>query len=324
MEATLAPIAEQIRSGDIEGARSALASAPRTDDTKHSLAFLEGYLAEREYDRERALELYDGVLEEDPNHLETAFRAALLHDQNGDDDEAIELYSRCVSEPPSPLAAMLNLALLYEENGEYAAAEALARTVLNEHPNHVRARQILRSAESSAVMIYDDDGAGSRESRHSLLDQPISDFELSVRSRNCLRQMNIRTLGDLLRTTEAELMSYRNFGETSLAEIKAMLGQRGLELGQAAFPTAPATATARRAPEPMAAETPASARRPIAELELSVRSRKALQRLGVTTVGELLQHSEAELMSVKNFGLTSLSEIRQQLAKLGLNLKGSV
>ena len=45
--------------------------------------------------------------------------------------------------------------------------------------------------------------------------------------------MNIRTLGDLLQTTEQELLSYKNFGETSLNEIKALLAQKGLRLGQA-------------------------------------------------------------------------------------------
>src|SRR5438034_8316315 len=52
------------------------------------------------------------------------------------------------------------------------------------------------------------------------LEIPVTDFELSVRSRNCLRKMNIRTLGDLTRTTEAALLASKNFGETSLSEIK--------------------------------------------------------------------------------------------------------
>ena len=59
-----------------------------------------------------------------------------------------------------------------------------------------------------------------------------TDFELSVRARNCLKKMQIRTLGDLLRISEAELLSYKNFGETSLTEIKTMLASKGLRLGQ--------------------------------------------------------------------------------------------
>lgn len=320
MEATLEPIVDKIRCGDLDAARQALSSTPRSDENKHDLDFLEGFVTESEYDNRRAMDTYDRILEENPEHMDATFRAALLHDQCGDDEIAIELYSKCIEETPAPVNAMLNLAILLEEGDRCAEAEALAATVLNEHPNHVRARQILNSAKSSATMIYDDHSSREQDGHHAILDQPISDFELSVRSRNCLRQMSIRTLDDLLRTTEAELMSYRNFGDTSLSEIKAMLTNRGLELGQSARPTL--------APLAMQAtstigETPLAAQRSIAELELSVRARKALQRLGATTIGELTAHSEAELMAVKNFGVTSLDEIQQQLAKLGIGLKRS-
>src|SRR5207302_9180518 len=64
------------------------------------------------------------------------------------------------------------------------------------------------------------------------LEIPVTDFELSVRSRNCLKKMNIRTLGDLTRVTEQQLLSSKNFGETSLSEIKEMMGTKGLRLGQ--------------------------------------------------------------------------------------------
>ena len=61
--------------------------------------------------------------------------------------------------------------------------------------------------------------------------------------------MNIKSLGDLLRTTEQELLSYKNFGETSLNEIKALLAQKGLRLGQAAED---GKARGRRTPRPAA------------------------------------------------------------------------
>jgi len=156
------------------------------------------------------------------------------------------------------------------------------------------------------------------------MDMPITDFELSVRSRNCLRQMNLRTIGDLLRTTEAELLAYKNFGETSLCEIQALLTQRGIKLGQALQVKAPPVEPAAMFVHQPGAESSSSsvhARRPISELELSVRSRKALQRLGATTLGELAMRSEPELMTVKNFGQTSLNEIKRQLALYGLSLR---
>ena len=60
---------------------------------------------------------------------------------------------------------------------------------------------------------------------------------------------------------------------------------------------------------------------PLSELDLSVRSAKCMTMLGLETVGELLKHSEEELMGAKNFGATSMHEIQQRLATLGLSLK---
>ena len=82
-------------------------------------------------------------------------------------------------------------------------------------------------------MIYDEEKEKMKTRHHQTLEIPISDFELSVRSRNCLRKMNIYTIGDLLNITEAELLSYKNFGETSLREIKIILEAKGLFLGMA-------------------------------------------------------------------------------------------
>ena len=61
----------------------------------------------------------------------------------------------------------------------------------------------------------------------------------------------------------------------------------------------------------------------LSELELSVRSRKCMQRLGLVTIGDLCDQSEGALLECKNFGQTSLNEIKQKLANLGLKLKDS-
>jgi DNA-directed RNA polymerase subunit alpha len=60
---------------------------------------------------------------------------------------------------------------------------------------------------------------------------PISELELSVRSANCLREANIKTLADLVEKTEAEMLSYRNFGKKSLNEVVNLLKSMGLSLG---------------------------------------------------------------------------------------------
>lgn len=60
---------------------------------------------------------------------------------------------------------------------------------------------------------------------------PISELELSVRSSNCLREARIKTLGDLVKRSELEMLKYRNFGKKSLAEINKILVSMGLSLG---------------------------------------------------------------------------------------------
>jgi DNA-directed RNA polymerase subunit alpha len=64
-----------------------------------------------------------------------------------------------------------------------------------------------------------------------LLDTPVEELELSVRSSNCLRNANIKTIGDLTRRTEEEIAKTRNFGKKSLQEIKEKLRDRNLALG---------------------------------------------------------------------------------------------
>jgi len=60
---------------------------------------------------------------------------------------------------------------------------------------------------------------------------PISELELSVRSANCLREASIKIVADLVEKTEAQMLSYRNFGKKSLVEIVNLLKGMGLSLG---------------------------------------------------------------------------------------------
>ena len=70
------------------------------------------------------------------------------------------------------------------------------------------------------------------EELRAILDMPISQLELSVRASNCLETMNISTLRELIRMREDDLLRIRNFGQTSLDELKAKLVDMNLELGQ--------------------------------------------------------------------------------------------
>ena len=78
-----------------------------------------------------------------------------------------------------------------------------------------------------------DEGAVDEEDARvrAILDTPVEELELSVRSSNCLRNANIRSIGDLTRRTEDEIAKTRNFGKKSLQEIKDKLQERGLDLG---------------------------------------------------------------------------------------------
>ncbi|MCX7774759.1 MAG: DNA-directed RNA polymerase subunit alpha [Spirochaetaceae bacterium] len=69
------------------------------------------------------------------------------------------------------------------------------------------------------------------EKVQQILNMPVEDMELSVRSLNCLKNANIKTVGDLTRKTEEEIAKTRNFGKKSLSEIKEKLSQWNLTLG---------------------------------------------------------------------------------------------
>jgi DNA-directed RNA polymerase subunit alpha len=287
-----------------------------------------GLDSEKESNHEKSVDFYERALNENPDHELAAFRLAVLYDRRADDAKAIELYERICTSPPVHLNALLNLAVLYEDNNHYDEAHRCLEAVLLTDPNHPRARLYMKDVESARSMYYDDDDHRGGN-RNAVLDIPVTDFELSVRSRNCLKKMNIRSLGDLLKTTEQELLSYKNFGETSLNEIKALLGQKGLRLGQAAEGAAPVlvdadvqSLTAPRRPSVVTGDIPTEIlAKGVGDLQLSVRSRKALQRLNINTIGELASRTEDELLGCKNFGLTSLNEIKQQLTEMGLGLR---
>jgi DNA-directed RNA polymerase subunit alpha len=134
--------------------------------------------------------------------------------------------------------------------------------------------------------------------------------------------MNIRTLGDLTRISEQQLLSSKNFGETSLGEIKQILSAKGLRLGQALeqggghferrFPSS----------APLSDAEQAVLNKSVSELNLSVRARKCMNRLGINNIGELIQRTADELLESKNFGMTSLNEVREKLRSMGLTLRG--
>ena len=80
-------------------------------------------------------------------------------------------------------------------------------------------------------VIGTDDSDEGDESITKLLQTPVEELELSVRSSNCLKNANIRTIGELTKKTEDDIAKTRNFGKKSLAEIKEKLQEWNLTLG---------------------------------------------------------------------------------------------
>ncbi len=263
--------------------------------------------------------LYERAVEADRQHTGALFGLALENDRRGNDESALDLYKRSAARFPSHEGALINLGLLYEDRGQFGRASQCYRRILDSFPDHPRASLFFKDARASDSMYYDEDAARKRDRMSQVLALPVTDFELSVRSRNCLQKMGIMTLGDLCRCTEQELLASKNFGETSLVEIRDMLASKGLRLGQ--------LATERHALESfvsdsLSADEQARMSRSISELSLSVRARKCMIRLGISTIGELLRRTGDELLECKNFGVTSLNEVRDKLATHGLKLRG--
>jgi DNA-directed RNA polymerase subunit alpha len=263
--------------------------------------------------------LYERAVEVDHNHPGALFGLALENDRRGNDDTAMELYKLAANRFPSFVSPLMNLGLMHEDREQYDRAAQCYQRVLDVYPDHARAALFFKDTEASHEQFYDEDAQKKRDRIGQILNIPVTDFELSVRSRNCLQKMGINTLGDLCRSTEAELLASKNFGETSLVEIKEMLSSKGLRLGQLAAERAP---TDILEPEMLSADEQALLAKPVADLNLSVRARKCMIRLGINTISDLVRRTGDDLLECKNFGVTSLNEVREKLSALGLKLRG--
>lgn len=310
------------RAGHVEQAQKILGGLEKLASSSAEYHYQRGSLLATEGELPHAAAEFEKALSLDRDHTGALFELAYINDLYGNDETAVEYYKRCTQRPPVPLAALINLGVLYEDEMRFREAESCYRQVLAFDPNHPRARLFFKDCRASKDMYYDEEAERGFTVLRQLLEIPVTDFELSVRSRNCLRKMNIRTLGDLTRTTEAALLASKNFGETSLSEIKEMMASKGLRLGMALEGGERAANDMRVDPvEELTQEEKALLAKPIADLNLSVRARKCMTKLGIQTVGELIVHTGDELMECKNFGVTSLNEVREKLAEFNLKLK---
>ena len=87
------------------------------------------------------------------------------------------------------------------------------------------------------------------------------------------------------------------------------------------FETTAATTTGQSVQPGFVSNGPPQGAAVFGDLNLTVRSRKCLSRLGIATVAELVAKSADELLTVRNFGVTSLNEIRAKLTEVGMALR---
>jgi len=295
------------------------------DAAAHNAEFYyqEGALAEAEGDKLRASKFYERSVDLDPTHAGALFRLGFLNDLEGNDYDAINYYERCLKYPPIGRGVLYNLGILYEDNDQYDKASECYRRLHKTDPLDERAKLFLKDTEASLSQYYSPEEEHVSQQFRQVMEVPITDFELSVRSRNCLKRMNIRTLGDLTRANEAQLLASKNFGETSLEEIKTIMSAKGLRVGQSLEQGMNYERTSYRPQQNLSPEEQAVLNKPVSDLNLSVRARKCMNRLNIATLGELCQRTQDELLEAKNFGMTSLKEVSEKLVTYGLKLRNS-
>lgn len=120
------------------------------------------------------------------------------------------------------------LSLEVNTDGSVQPEEALARAaqILRDHVN-MFIKMDSEPQPTEQEKEVDAEVARVRE----LLSQSVDELDLSVRAHNCLKAANIKTIGDLVRREESEMLKFRNFGRKSLQELMQVLEERNLHFG---------------------------------------------------------------------------------------------
>ena len=157
--------------------------------------------------RDEAITLYQRAVQTDENHAGALFGLAWENDRMGNDDEALQaLRACCESLPDRCRCTRLISGLIYEDRNEFEKAQICYKRILDAHPDDSRTRLYMKDASANGNMLYDEEMQRRNDRLAQTLNMPVANFELSVRSRNCLAKMGIETIGDLTRTSESELL----------------------------------------------------------------------------------------------------------------------
>jgi hypothetical protein len=159
--------------------------------------------------------------------------------------------------------------------------------------------------------------------------QPSDELRISIRPKKCLNSINVNYVSDLIKKTEQDLLAIRNFGRTSLKEVKEALKGIGLALKSSSsdYHKSPLTDRVGDPNKYFLSESAGFDKktflyllRNIEELDLSIRARNCLKSKGIKLIGELVQKKPSELLQTINFGKKSLAEIRSKLNKVKLDI----
>ncbi len=110
-------------------------------------------------------------------------------------------------------------------NGAISPEEALL------YASNILQRHLDIFVNYGEIPIEEEEEEEEDSSFKEMVNKPISELELSVRSANCLEAANIKTIGDLIQKSEPQMLKYKNFGKKSLSEIHAILTAMNLTLG---------------------------------------------------------------------------------------------
>jgi DNA-directed RNA polymerase subunit alpha len=240
------------------------------------------------------------------SRAEYSFQMGCIWADRGDALTAVEYFERAVDMDGHHARALFWLAAENSLRGNDEESIKLYERSLSRPPYFV-------GALLNLGLLYEDH---ERYQTAAFCFQRVLDFDPN-NERALLYLKDIEATHNM-HVTEEQLLAGKNFGETSLTEIRELLAAHSLHIGLHLHKMHSRESFTDTNLTP---EEQATMNRPISDLNLSVRSRKCMTRLAIQTLGQILQRTPDELLASRNFGVTSLNEIRAKLLEMGLKLR---
>ncbi len=223
--------------------------------------------------------------------------------------EQIEKYEKKINELPKSCAStIINLAMYYDMNNRLKEAEKCIEVISGYHTD--RLNYLIDEIKGSNIILFEEDVERQKKYTQKLLEIPIHATGLSIRSRNILTQKKIKTIGDLVKYTEADIQSIASLGEAGVKEIKDLLASLNLHFA-----------------EDTHVETDEE-KKYLALLNQSIsnvywrpQTRSILDRNNIKTWGDLVNLKEEEISKWQGISIPILNEIKQKLLQQGLMFK---